>query len=76
MMATRSVSTASTTFVAKNATTTRLMLKYPTEVFEAVVNDDDLKPPARRTVLPPAPLPLDWTQLGKSPANFSDVFEV
>ena len=50
--------------------------KDPPDVFEAVVNDDDLNPPARRTVLPPVPLPLDWTQLGKSPANFSDVFEV
>jgi hypothetical protein len=50
--------------------------KDPPDVFEAVVNDDDQNPPARRTVLPPVPLPLDWTQLGKSPANFSDVFEV
>ena len=45
----------------------RAKAKDPPEVFEAVVNDDDLKPPARRTVLPPAPLPLDWTRLGKSP---------
>ena len=78
--ATRSVSTASTTFAAANATTTeesseddddddlipstatsfkrnRSMLKDPAEVFEAVVNDDDKKPP----------LPLNWTRLGKSP---------
>ncbi len=54
----------------------RVKVKDPPEVFEAVVNDDDLKPPARCTVMPPSPLPLDWTQLGKSPANFSDVFEV
>jgi hypothetical protein len=39
MTATRSVSTASTTFVAANATTTRSMLKDRTEVFEGVVND-------------------------------------
>ncbi len=26
------------------------------EVFEATVNNDDLKPPARRTVLPPPPV--------------------
>ena len=45
MMATRSVSTASTTFVAANAITTRSMLKDPTEVFVAVVNEDDKTPP-------------------------------
>jgi hypothetical protein len=28
------------------------------EVFEATVNNDDLKPPARRTVLPTPPVPL------------------
>jgi hypothetical protein len=50
--------------------------KDPPEVFEAVVNDDDLKLPLMHTVMPPAPLPLNWTRLGKSPANFSDVFEV
>jgi hypothetical protein len=83
--ATRSVSTASTTFAAANATTTeesseddddddlipstatsfkrnRSMLKDPTEVFEAAVNDDDNPPP----------LPLDWTRLGKSPADSFD----
>ena len=50
--------------------------KDPPEVVEAVVDNDDLKPPERNTFLPPAPLPLDWTQLGKSPANFFDVFGV
>jgi hypothetical protein len=39
LTATRSVSTASTTFFAANATTTRSMLKDRTEVFEGVVND-------------------------------------
>jgi hypothetical protein len=66
MTATRSVSTASTTFVAANATTTRSMLKDPTDVFVAVVNDDDKKPP----------LPLEWTRLGKSPTDSFDVVEV
>ena len=42
------------------------MLKDPTEVFEAVVNEDD-KPP---------PLPLKWTRLGKSPADSFDVVEI
>jgi len=42
------------------------MLKDPTEVFEAAVNDDDEKPP----------LPLDWTQLGKYPADSFDVVEI
>ncbi len=31
------------------------MVKDPPEVFEVVVNDNDLKPPARGTVLPPPP---------------------
>jgi hypothetical protein len=66
MTATRSVSTASTTFVAKNATTTRSMLKYPTEVFDGMVNKDDKK----------TPLPIEWTQLGKSPTDSFDVVEI
>jgi hypothetical protein len=66
MTATRSVSTASTTFVAENATTTRSMLKYPTEVFDSVVNEDDKK----------TPLPFEWTQLGKSPTDSFDVVEI
>ena len=66
LTATRSVSTASTTFFAANATTTRSMLKDPTDVFVAVVNDDDKKPP----------LPLEWTRLGKSPTDSFDVVEV
>jgi len=45
LTATRSVSTASTTFFAANATTTRSMLKDRTKVFVAVVNEDDKKPP-------------------------------
>ena len=45
MTATRSVSTTSTTFVAANATTTRYILKDRTEVYVAVVNEDDKKPP-------------------------------
>ena len=44
----------------------RSMLKDPTEVFEAVVNEDDKKPP----------LPLNWTRLGKSPADSFDVVEI
>ena len=55
MMATRSVSTASITFVAANATTMHSMLKDHTEVFVAVVNEDDKK----------SPLPLEWTQIDK-----------
>ena len=42
------------------------MLKDPTEVFEAVVNGDDKK----------TPLPLNWTRLGKSPADSFDVVEI
>jgi hypothetical protein len=44
----------------------RLMLKDPTEVFEAVVNEDDKNPP----------LPLNWTRLGKSPADSFDVVKI
>jgi hypothetical protein len=66
MTATRSVSTASTAFVAANATTTRSMLKDPTKVFDAVVNEDDKNPP----------LPLEWTRLGKSPYDSFDVVEI
>jgi len=44
----------------------RSMPKDPTEVFEAVVNEDDKKPP----------LPLNWTRLGKSPADSFDVVEI
>ena len=44
----------------------RSMLKDPTEVFEAVVNEDDNKPP----------LPLEWTRLGKSPTDSFDVVEM
>ena len=44
----------------------RSMLKDPTEVFEAVVNNDDKKPP----------LPLEWTRLGKSPTDSFDVVEI
>ena len=44
----------------------RSMLKDPTEVFEAVVNNDDKKPP----------LPLEWTRLGKSPTDSFDVVEM
>jgi hypothetical protein len=66
MTATRSLSTASTAFVAANATTTRSMLKDPTKVFEAVVNEDDKK----------TPLPLEWTRLGKSPTDSFDVVEI
>jgi hypothetical protein len=42
------------------------MLKDPTKVFEAVVNEDDKKPP----------LPLEWTRLGKSPTDSFDVVEI
>ena len=42
------------------------MLKDPPEVFEAVVIDNDQKPP----------LPLDWTRLGKSPADSFDAVEI
>jgi hypothetical protein len=66
MMATRSVSTASTTFVAANATTTRSMMKDRTEFFVAVVNKDDKKPP----------LPLEWTRIGKSPTDSFGVVEI
>ena len=55
MTATRSVSTASITFVAANATTMHSMLKDHTEVFVAVVNEDDKK----------SPLPLEWTRIDK-----------
>jgi hypothetical protein len=41
------------------------MLKDPTEVFEAVVNEYDKKPP----------LPLNWTRLGKPPSDSFDVVE-
>jgi len=44
----------------------RSMLKDPTEVFEAVVNGDDKK----------TPLPLNWTRLGKSPADSFDVVKI
>ncbi len=44
----------------------RSMLKDPTEVFEAVENEDDKKPP----------LPLEWTRLGKSPTDSFDVVEI
>jgi hypothetical protein len=42
------------------------MLKDPTEVFVAVVNKDDKKPP----------LPLEWTRIGKSPTDSFDVVEI
>jgi hypothetical protein len=66
LMATRSVSTASTTFFTANATTTRSMLKDRTKVFVAVLNEDDKKPP----------LPLEWTRIGKSLTDSFDVVEI
>jgi hypothetical protein len=58
--------TASVSTAATNAITTRSMLKDPTEVFVAVVNKDDKKPP----------LSLEWTRIGKSPTDSFDVVEI
>ena len=69
------MSIASTAFAAaKNSTEESsenedddcLMLKDPTEVFVAVVNEDDKK----------LPLPLEWTRIGKSPTDYFDVVEI
>jgi hypothetical protein len=44
----------------------RSMLKDPTKVFVAVVNEDDRKPT----------LPLNWTRIGKSSTDSFDVVEI
>ena len=57
LTATRSVSTASTTFFTANATTTRSMLKDRTKVFVAVLNEDDKKPPPASRMDPNRQIP-------------------